>query len=144
MKSARQLAILELIAEQEIDTQDELARALNERGYPVTQATVSRDMRELKLIKVASANGGYRYAAAEQERSLRMLSDTVLSVASSGNIMVVKTLSGSAGVACEALDSMAWPEVLGTIAGDNTIMIAARTPEDAIAIEQKLNSLRNG
>lgn len=141
MKSARQLAILELIAEQEIDTQDELVRALNERGYPVTQATVSRDMRELKLIKVASPNGGYRYAAAEQERSLRMLSDTVLSVASSGNIMVVKTLSGSAGVACEALDSMAWPEVLGTIAGDNTFLAVIRNENESAAVCARLRAI---
>ena len=141
MKSARQLVILELIAEQQIDTQEDLVKALNERGYHVTQATVSRDMREMKLVKVATSNGGYRYAIAEQERSLRMLSDTVLSVESSGNIMVVKTLSGSAGVACEALDSMAWPEVIGTIAGDNTFFAVIRSESEAPAVCAKLRAI---
>ncbi len=147
MKALRQQAILELIQRRAIDTQDELARALADMGLQVTQATVSRDIREMQLQKVQTPEGGYRYAlptAVDRsigERLHRMLRESLLSVAASENILVIKTLSGSANVAAEALDGLNWPEVLGTLAGDNTVLLVARSAADAPAVEQRLLEL---
>ena len=127
MKNARQTAILSIIEQNDIETQEELANKLREMGIVVTQATVSRDIKELRLLKVLSGTGGYKYATADKaehglsERFVRMFKDSVLSVNSAGNIVVLKTLSGSANVAGEAIDSMRLPEILGTMAGDNTV-----------------------
>ena len=147
MKAQRQQAILELIRQQAIDTQDGLARALAEMGLQVTQATVSRDIRELQLQKVQTPEGGYRYALpAAVDRSIgerlhRMLRESLLSVAVSENLLVIKTLSGSANVAAEALDALNWPEVLGTLAGDNTVLLVARSAAEAPGVEQRLLEL---
>ena len=127
MKNARQTAILSIIEQNDIETQEELAGKLRDMGIVVTQATVSRDIKELRLLKVLSGSGGYKYATADKaehglsERFVRMFKDSVLSVSSAGNIVVLKTLSGSANVAGEAIDSMRLPEILGTMAGDNTV-----------------------
>ena len=137
MKSYRQTAILSLIEQQDIKTQEELAMKLRERGISVTQATISRDIKELRLLKVLTPGGGYKYATAEKaehgvsDRFVRMFIDSVISIGYSGNIIVFKTLSGSANVAGEALDSMRWPEILGTLSGDNTIFVVARNAEEA-------------
>ncbi len=137
MKNARQTAILSIIEQNNIETQEELAAKLKEMGIAVTQATVSRDIKELRLLKVLSGSGGYKYATADKaehglsERFVRMFKDSVLSISFAGNIIVIKTLSGSANVAAEAIDSMRLPEILGTMAGDNTILAIVHSEAEA-------------
>ena len=137
MKSVRHDLILDIIAKKDIETQEELAAELKARGVKVTQATVSRDIKELRLLKVLSENGGYKYATAERaekgmsERFIRILAESVMSIESAVNLIVIKTISASAQAAAEAIDSLKWPELLGTIAGDNTILVIARS-EDAV------------
>ena len=147
MKTVRQVAILDIIEKQDIETQEDLAEALRQRGIGVTQATVSRDIKELRLLKVLSANGVYKYATADKaehglsDRLIRMLTDSVLSISSANNLIVIKTLSGSANVAAEALDSLHWPEVLGALAGDNTILMIIRSNEEAPVIISRVQEL---
>lgn len=132
MKSKRHAMIIKIIGSCEVETQEELARLLSEQGFKVTQATVSRDIKELRLIKVLTPDGGYKYATVEkaesdmQERFIRLFSNCVVSINNAGNLIVIKTISGSASVAAEAIDSSNWPEIAGTIAGDNTIFVAVR------------------
>ncbi|MBQ3864290.1 MAG: arginine repressor [Clostridia bacterium] len=129
MKSIRHAVILEIIKEQDIETQEELAEALRQRNIRVTQATVSRDIKELRLLKVLSDHGGYRYATADKaenslsERFIRIFNESVLSINSANNLIVVKTIPGSANVTGEAIDSLHWSEVIGSIAGDNTVLV---------------------
>ncbi len=147
MKTVRQVAILDIIAKQDIETQEDLAEALRRHGIRVTQATVSRDIKELRLLKVLTPAGTYKYATADKaenglsERFVRMLAESVLSVSSANNLVVVKTLSGSANVAAEALDSMHWPEVLGTLAGDNTLLLIVRSNEEAPLITSRIHEM---
>lgn len=147
MKTVRQVAILDIIEKQEIETQEELASALNARGIRVTQATVSRDIKELRLLKVLTPSGKYKYATGDQadnnltDRFIRMLAESLLAVSSANNLIVVKTLSGSANVAAEALDSMHWPEVLGTLAGDNTVLLIIRSNEETITVTSRIREL---
>ena len=147
MKTVRQVAILDIIEKQEIETQEELASALNARGIRVTQATVSRDIKELRLLKVLTPSGKYKYATGDQadnnltDRFIRMLAESLLSVSSAKNLIVVKTLSGSANVAAEALDSMHWPEVLGTLAGDNTVLLIIRSNEETITVTSRIREM---
>ena len=137
MKNVRQTAILSIIEQYDIETQEELASRLRKMGIDVTQATVSRDIKELRLLKVLSASGGYKYATADKaehglsDRFVRMFKDSVLSINFANNIIVIKTLSGSANVAAEAIDSMRLPQILGTMAGDNTILVVVRNEEEA-------------
>ena len=143
MKTVRQVAILDIIEKQEIETQEELASALNARGIRVTQATVSRDIKELRLLKVLTPSGKYKYATGDQadnnltDRFIRMLAESLLSVSSANNLIVVKTLSGSA----KALDSMHWPEVLGTLAGDNTVLLIIRSNEETITVTSRIREM---
>ena len=147
MKTVRQVAILDIIERQEIETQEELASALNARGIRVTQATVSRDIKELRLLKVLTPSGKYKYATGDQadnnltDRFIRMLAESLLSVSSANNLIVVKTLSGSANVAAEALDSMHWPEVLGTLAGDNTVLLIIRSNEETLTVTSRIREM---
>jgi len=147
MKTVRQVAILDIIEKQEIETQEELASALNARGIRVTQATVSRDIKELRLLKVLTPSGKYKYATGDQadnnltDRFIRMLAESLLSVSSANNLIVVKTLSGSANVAAGALDSMHWPEVLGTLAGDNTVLLIIRSNEETITVTSRIREM---
>lgn len=147
MKTVRQVAILDIIEKQEIETQEELASALNAQGIRVTQATVSRDIKELRLLKVLTPSGKYKYATGDQadnnltDRFIRMLAESLLSVSSANNLIVVKTLSGSANVAAEALDSMHWPEVLGTLAGDNTVLLIIRSNEETLTVTSRIREL---
>ncbi len=147
MKNARQTAILSIIERQDIETQEELAAQLKDMGIVVTQATVSRDIKELRLLKVLSAKGGYKYATADKadhglsDRFVRMFVDSVLSITYANNIIVIKTLSGSANAASEAIDNMRWTEVLGTLAGDNTIMVVVRTNEETPAIVERFQEI---
>lgn len=147
MKTVRQVTILDIIEKNEIETQEELADALRQRGIQVTQATVSRDIKELRLLKVLTPMGTYKYATADKaengltDRFIRMLAESVLSVAASANMIVVKTLSGSAAVAGEALDSFHWPEVLGTIAGDNTIFMVVRSLDEVQTVVERIQEM---
>ena len=147
MKTERQAAIRSLLSEQMIQTQEELVEALRDRGFRVTQATASRDIKEMHLIKIPMEGGGYQYAVPEREgpelseRMIRMLRDCMLSVEAAGQMIVVKTLSGSANTAAEALDSLRLPAILGSIAGDNTIFLAARDAEGAARAAEEIRSL---
>ena len=137
LKKNRHNTILEIIANQEIDTQEELARQLREAGYDVTQATVSRDIRELNLYKVSADGGKQKYAILRQEDSrhledkyIRVLKDGFSSMDMAQNILVVKTVSGRARAVAAAIDAMRFQEIVGSIAGDDTIMMAVRTVDD--------------
>ncbi|MDI9520059.1 MAG: arginine repressor [Bacillota bacterium] len=147
MKSTRQAAILNLINKQDIKTQKELAEKLRLQGFDVTQATVSRDIKEMRLLKVLNGLGDYKYATADQaehsvsDRFVRMFIDSVISIVAAGNIIVIKTLPGSANVAGEAIDSMRWPEIAGTLSGDNTIFVAVHDVEDTDTVIQKFNEI---
>lgn len=149
LKTKRQELIVDLIQRQNIETQEELAEALRNMGFQVTQATVSRDIKELHLIKAASADNGYKYALPEKKENglndklIRILTDSLVSVDYAGHMIVVKTLSGSANIAAEALDTLKWPEILGTIAGDNTIFIVVRSGQDAAAIADRIRKTAN-
>ena len=147
MKSARHNLILEIIEDKDIETQEELAEELKNHGVKVTQATVSRDIKELRLLKVLSEKGGYKYATVERaekglnDRFIRILTESILSMECVGNLMVIKTLSASANAACEAIDSMKWNEVMGTIAGDNTLLIITRSEEAVETMMSRFNTL---
>ena len=147
MKNARQTAILSIIEQYDVETQEELAGRLREMGIVVTQATVSRDIKELRLLKVLSGTGGYKYATADKaehglsERFVRMFKDSVLSINFAGNIVVIKTLAGSANVAAEAIDSMHLPEILGTMAGDNTILAIVQNEAEAASTVNRFREM---
>ncbi len=147
MKAKRHAMIIKLIASANIETQEELARLLGEQGFSVTQATVSRDIKELRLIKVLTGEGRYKYATVEkaendlQERFIRLFSSCVMSITSAGNIIVVKTMAGSAAVAAEAIDSLKWPEIAGSIAGDNTIFVAVREGKNVAELLKKFQKM---
>ena len=137
MKYSRHAKILELIEKYHIETQEELAEKLKEHGMDVTQATVSRDIKELRLIKVMSDNGSYRYASISPNESnisnklLRVFAESFVSCDYANNLLVVKTLPGMAQAAASAVDSLKWADIVGTIAGDDTIMIVCRTEKIA-------------
>lgn len=147
MKAKRQAMIREIVENQSIQTQEELAEALREQGMMVTQATVSRDIKEMHLLKVLADDGGYRYATMEKgeqgtnDRLIRMLSDSVLEMNSVNNLIVIRTLPGSAHVAAEALDSLRWAEILGTIAGDNTILVIVRSNEEVETVIRRFRAI---
>ena len=147
MKAKRQALIREIVEAQSIQTQEELAEALRTHGMMVTQATVSRDIREMHLLKVLAEDGSYRYATMEKnetgvnDRLIRMLSDSVVEMNCANNLIVIRTLPGSAHVAAEAIDSLKWPEVLGTIAGDNTILVIVRSNEEVEAVIRRFHSI---
>ena len=148
MKTRRQRKILELIEAEAIETQEELAEFLRENGIEVTQATVSRDIKELGLVKVPTVNNRYRYGQAGErpggvidQRQQRMFRESVIRIATSENIIVLKTLVGSAQGVAAVIDSLDWPEVIGTVAGDDTILAVVRAREEVGGIVAKLESL---
>ena len=148
MKSKRHSKILELISNHSIDTQEELLRKLNECGFKVTQATVSRDIKELRLIKTQSPDGGYHYTTGSHRNSVDMsfkfhalFSESVNSVDYAMNTVVVKCYTGMANAACAALDSIHWRGVVGTLAGDDTIFILMRDEAGAQEFVEQLNRL---
>ena len=147
MKSVRHAMILELIESQDIETQEELADQLKRHGVRVTQATVSRDIKELRLVKVLSDNGGYKYATGERaeqgvnDRFIRIFSESVLSMNGANNLIVIKTLTASAAAAAEAIDGLKWPEVLGTLAGDNTILVILQSDEQVEGVLARFKKL---
>jgi len=149
MKSKRHAKILELVSEYEIDTQEELLRRLNENGFKVTQATVSRDIKELRLVKV-QAGTGYKYATSVSKENMDMsfkfhaiFSESVLSIDYAENIVVIKCFVGMANAACAALDSVPWKNLVGTISGDDTILCVMRDKQSAVKMSQQLTKLLN-
>ena len=147
MKQNRHEKIVELIDIYEIETQEELADKLREAGFNVTQATVSRDIRDLKLTKVPAENGRQKYAVLQSaqngmtEKYVRILRDGFSSMDMAQNILVLKTVSGMAMAVAAALDAMNWNEIVGCIAGDDTIMCAIRTTEDTVAVMEKIRKI---
>jgi transcriptional regulator of arginine metabolism len=128
MKQKRHFKIREIIRGKPIETQEELAVELRKKGFDVTQATVSRDIKELRLIKVLRDNGHYCYAEPKRtslssDRLLKMFKESIISFASAENLIVIKTSSGTASAVGEAIDGLNWNDVLGTVAGDNTILV---------------------
>lgn len=149
MKITRHAKILEIISQKDIETQEELVDELRRLGMDVTQATVSRDVKELKLIKVLSSTGKYKYAAISQgesilsEKLINIFAQTVIHIDYVGNIIVIKTISGSANAAGEAIDSLNWDGFVGSVAGDNTIFVLARSPEKAQELVVRFKKLLN-
>ena len=147
MKRQRHRMILEIIENQAIETQEALSEALRKYGFDVTQATVSRDIKELRLFKVMGDDGVYRYAVAERseqgltERLRRVFAETVQSVDYACTQFVIKTLPGGAHAAAEMVDTMRWKEVVGTLAGDNTILVILRTVEDAPEVVERFKGM---
>ena len=147
MKVERHSKIVELIGKYEIGTQEELAQMLNEAGFNVTQATVSRDIRELKLTKVQAENGRQKYVVLESPRGtsaikyIRILKDGFVSMDMAQNLLVVKTVSGMAMAVAASIDAMQWPEVAGCIAGDDTIMCANRSVDDTLIVMEKIRKI---
>ncbi len=146
-KKTRLARILEIIQEREIGTQEDLAAALRDEGFDVTQATVSRDIRELRLQKSRSQSGGQRYVPASDDAGLlvdkysRVMKDGLVSMDQAQNILVIKTVSGMAMAVAAALDHLHFSEIVGCIAGDDTIMVAVRTAEETTRLMEKIREL---
>lgn len=149
MKSKRHTKIIEIINKKAVETQEELAQELKDAGFDVTQATVSRDIKSLKLIKTQDSRGKYKYSIIKSETNdiidklTSILKNTVNSVESINNIVVVKTLNGSASAAAEAIDSLGLGEIAGTLAGDNTIFILLRDNEKADELVKSVEKMMN-
>ncbi|MBU9725062.1 arginine repressor [Diplocloster modestus] len=147
MKTQRHAKIIELISKYSIETQEELAARLQEAGYQVTQATVSRDIRELKLTKMAAEDGRQKYMVYQErddvtnEKYVRVLRDGFLSMDMAQNILVIKTVSGMAMAVAAALDAMHWSEIVGCIAGDDTIMCAVRSVDDTLVAMERIRKI---
>ncbi len=149
MKVSRHTKIIELITHNNIETQEELADLLNKAGFKVTQATVSRDIRDLKLTKVSVDGGRQRYVVHQtekidnqmNEKYIRVLRDGFVSMDMAQNMLVIKTVAGMAMAVAAAIDAMNWGEVVGCIAGDDTIMCAIRSVDDTILVMEKIHSL---
>lgn len=147
MKKSRHGKIVEIIQKYEVETQEDLAGRLRESGFAVTQATVSRDIRELKLSKVPTGRGGQKYAVLEQgsgqmgDKYIRVLRDGFLSMDMAQNILVIRTVSGMAMAVAAALDALRFAEVIGCIAGDDTIFAAVRTVRETETLMGKIRGL---
>lgn len=147
MRYSRQNKIIELINTYEIDTQERLASLLRESGFEVTQATISRDIKDLQLVKTQTGSGKYKYALNQSkdmpvsDRFVKIFRETITSFASSGNLVVVKTLSGCAAAAGEAIDSSGLPHIIGSIAGDNTILLIADSTDSVPEIIQEFQNM---
>lgn len=148
MKSKRHAKILEIINQYDIETQEELLVKLHEAGFRITQATVSRDIKELLLVKVQSETGGYKYSASAARDSVDMsfkfhavFIESVLSIDFAENIVVVRCFTGMANAACAALDSIQWKGIVGTIAGDDTFLCIMRDKNSAIDLVKQLKQL---
>lgn len=146
-RSHRQMKILEIINRFEVDTQEDLAEKLRLEGFEVTQATVSRDIKELGLVKVMSENKKYRYAGVRagdakfSDKFLMIFKETVLSVDYSLNIIVIKTISGAANSAAALIDKMNLPQIMGCVAGDDTIFIVIRSVDEVKSVIKEFNKL---
>ena len=147
MKTVRQVTILDIIEKNEIETQEELADALRQRGIQVTQATVSRDIRELKLAKVMTGRGNYRYVLPKEDKDTRRLhishalAETIVRVEAAQNIIVLHTYAGMAQAVALEVDHLSHPSLLGCVAGDDTIIIVARDNAGAAALADQLQEM---
>lgn len=147
MKGKRHHKIREILANQEIETQDELVEALRSAGFQATQATVSRDIKELHLIKTPLANGRYKYSLPTEQRFnplqrlKRVLGDHFVHIDHTENLVVMKSMPGTANAVGALIDSLEWTEVMGTICGDDTILIICRTKEQSGEIENRILSM---
>ena len=147
MKTARHAKIIEIINKYNIETQEELADKLNEAGFQVTQATVSRDIRELKLMKISENGERQRYVVFQNkegwksEKYIRVLRDGFVSMDMAQNILVIKTASGMAMAVALALDELHWNEIVSCVAGDDTVMCAIRTVDDTLITMDKINKV---
>lgn len=142
-KGQRHIKIREIIANRDIETQDELVDILRELNYNVTQATVSRDIKELHLVKVPTNDGRYKYSLPAdqrfnpQQKLKRTLMDSFVSIDQADNLLVMKTMPGNAHAVGALIDNLDWPDLLGTICGDDTILIICRTYDAAIESSQR-------
>lgn len=150
-KRIRQDKIREIITSRAIETQQLLTEALLEMDIEVTQATVSRDIKEMRLIKVTADGGRSRYACPNEEvnfptknRLEQLLAEAIIRIDSSENIIVLKTLPGTANAICAALDNAAWPEIIGTLAGDDTILVVVKPKEAVASCRQKIAAMWGG
>jgi transcriptional regulator of arginine metabolism len=147
MKIARHAKIIEIIQAKDVETQEQLAEQLKNKGFDITQATVSRDIKELKLIKVMNAEGNHKYATISptdtflSSKLASIFSQTVLYVDFVDKFIVLKTISGAGAAAAEALDSLKFNGIVGTIAGDNTVFILVRREEDKEELLQKIKKM---
>lgn len=147
MKVNRHAKIVELVSKHNIETQEELAERLKQEGFQITQATVSRDIRDLKLTKVPTDDGRQKYVVLKatenvlRDKYIRIMKDGFISMDMAMNILVIKTVSGMAMAVAAAIDEMHWHEVVGCIAGDDTIMCAVRTVEDTAVIMEKIRKI---
>lgn len=149
MKYKRHARILELVRNEDIETQEELSDRLFKSGFKVTQATVSRDIKELRLVKLLSGNGRYKYSVPAGENPLTssaskyygILRESVVSLDFAGNLVVVRCHTGMANAACAAIDALPMSDIVGTVAGDDTILIVARTEDKASALLQELSKI---
>ena len=147
MRYKRQSKIIEIINTYEIDTQEKLASMLRESGFEVTQATVSRDIKDLQLVKTQSSSGKYKYALNRSndmpvcDSFVKIIRETITSFAASGNLVVVKTLSGCANAAGEAIDNSGLPHIIGSIAGDNTLLLVADSADSIPEIMQEFQDM---
>jgi transcriptional regulator of arginine metabolism len=147
MKIARHAKIIEIIQAKEVETQEQLAEELRGTGFDITQATISRDIKELKLIKVMNSHGTHKYATISPEdtflskKLVNIFCQTVLYVDHVDKFVVLKTIAGAAPAAAEALDSLKFNGIVGTIAGDNTVFILARGEEETKDIVQKIKKM---
>lgn len=147
MKARRQAKILEVIKHAVVETQEELADLLSRSGIPVTQATVSRDIKELQLNKVPTGDGRYRYALPEEaptgswDRRRRIFRESVLAVDYSENIIIIKSLPGTAQGVASAIDHLGWTELLGSVAGDDTVMIVIKPPSATDEVAERIQTL---
>lgn len=147
MRYSRQNKILELITTHDIETQDKLAAMLRAEGYEVTQATISRDIKELQLIKILASGGRYKYALSQRqdapisERFVKIFRETITGFTSAHNLIIVKTLSGCGPAAGEAIDCIGLPHVVGSVAGDNTLLIVVDDEENVDAILSVFNDM---
>ncbi|MBR0308651.1 MAG: arginine repressor [Mogibacterium sp.] len=149
MRLSRQNKILEIIRTNEVETQDQLLQLLRDAGYSVTQATVSRDIRELQLIKGQARDGKYRYIAGNydnrpiSDRFIKIFRETVLSYDSAQNLIVVKTLSGCSGAAGEAIDCLSLDHIVGSICGDNTMLVVVDHEDNVPLITAEFDRIMN-
>ena len=150
MKRQRHEVVVDLINKYDIETQEELAAYLKEEGFEVTQATVSRDIRELKLSKIATGNGKQKYIILKNvdshlgDKYIRVLRDGFVSMNMAQNILVIKTVQGMAMAVAAALDAMKFPEIVGCIAGDDTIMAAIKSTDETKVVIDKINEILEG
>ncbi|HIR46554.1 MAG TPA: arginine repressor [Candidatus Caccousia avicola] len=147
MKKRRHEKILQIISNNTVDTQEELLRLLRDEGFDVTQATVSRDIKELRLVKTQTGNGKYRYTAPKDgsrdmsSRFFSLFSENTISVQSACNIVVIKSLTGMAQAVCAAMDSLHWEGIVGTLAGDDTIFVVTQDEECARRFSEELRRM---